>query len=713
MVGKGVVTSGEFIFETDRGRPEPLGLSSYKGGYNFALFSRNAMKVWIYLYKTCEDKEPVVVLEFDPDHNRIGDIWHMWIKGIGPGWCYTYRVHGPFVPAAGFRFNRHKAVIDPYSCALSGVSEWDFHRAKAYDPGSPLMDLSLSTEDNGPWAAKSVVLNDYPFEWKDDRPLRRPWSQTIIYETHVRGFTIHPSSGVKCPGTYKGLIDKIPYLKSLGITAVELLPVHEFNENELTRINPFTGERLKNYWGYSTVGFFAPKESYSCSGGYGSQVLEFKEMVRELNDAGIEVILDVVFNHTAEGDEFGPMLHMRGLDNTIYYLLADGGRRYRNFSGCGNTVNCNHPVVRDFILACLRYWVIEMHVDGFRFDLASIQGRDMEGNIISNPPVLEHIAEDPILRDVKLIAEAWDLGGAYQVGSFPGRRWSEWNGRYRDDIRRYWRGEPGMVPHLASRLCGSADLYKHMGKQPVNSINFITCHDRFTLNDLVSYERKHNEVDGEDNMDGSDENYSCNYGVEGETSDPGIQAVRTRQIKNMIATLFLSRGVPMILGGDEFRRTQMGNNNAYCQDNEISWYNWDLLDRNREIFNFFRAMIAFRKEHPVLSREQFYEEGDITWFGPSGQTPDWQGGGKALGCIIHDARANGGRLCLLFNAHDRVIQFRLPSGFRRRNMWLSAIDTGAPPPLDIMLTGAAMDGKTDRWLRLGPRSLKVFIERAS
>ena len=465
------------------------------------------------------------------------------------------------------------------------------------------------------------VFTQEHFHWHDDRPPRHPWSKTVIYETHVRGFTIHPSSGVEHPGTYRGLMEKIPYFKELGVTAVELMPVQEFNEYQVTGINPQTGQPLRNYWGYDPVAFFAPKASYSSSGGLGQQKLEFKEMVRAFHDAGIEVILDVVFNHTAEGNELGPTLCFRGIDNAIFYMLADDKRYYKDYTGTGNTINANHPVVRDHILAALRYWVVEMHVDGFRFDLASVLGRDGTGKLLANAPLLERIAEDPILRDVKIIAEAWDAAGAYEVGSFSERRWAEWNGRYRDDVRRFWRGDDGMLGLFASRICGSADIYAKSGKGPESSINFVTCHDGFTLNDLVSYRHKHNEANGENNHDGTDANFSENYGAEGETTDAGIESMRKRQIKNFLLTLLISRGVPMLLGGDEFRRTQGGNNNAYCQDNETSWYDWSYLEQHREIFRFTRGMIAFRRAHPILSKEQFYTDAEIHWFGPQGDCP--------------------------------------------------------------------------------------------
>ncbi|HLK80757.1 MAG TPA: glycogen debranching protein GlgX [Xanthobacteraceae bacterium] len=689
------------------GVPLPLGAWVLGEGVNFAIFSRHATSVELLLYDSPDDKAPSARVVLDPGAHRTGDIWHVWEKGVRPGQCYAYRVDGPYEPERGLRFNQNRLLIDPYARALTGVSSADFERARGYGPSSSTDDRSLTLPDNALYVAKAIVV-EQDFDCCD-RQLKRPWQETIIYETHVRGLTAHTSSGVKHPGTYGGVIEKLPYLKSLGVTAVEFLPLQEFNENELRRTNPETAQRLRNYWGYNTVGFFAPKESYS-SRGAGEQVAEFKEMVRELHAAGIEVILDIALTHTAEGDERGPTLSFRGLENPIYYLVADGGRRYLDYSGCGNTLNCNHPVVREFILNCLRHWAIEMHVDGFRFDLAAILGRDESGNLVSNAPLLERIAEDPILRDVKLIAEAWDAGGAYLVGSFPGQRWSEWNGRYRDDVRRFWRGDPGMAAAFASRICGSADIYQRAGKEPLNSINFLTCHDGFTLTDLVRYERKHNEANREDNRDGTEANFSRNHGVEGESSDPGVCALRLRQMKNLVATLMLSRGVPMLLGGDEFGRTQHGNNNAYCQDNETSWYDWSLTDRNHELLRFVRALIAFRKAHPVLSREQFYTADEVSWFNPSGDYPDWSAPEPTLGCVIRDLEGPLAYLCLLVNAGEREVTFQVPSPAPGTH-WRRVIDTAAAAPADIVASKEAEEIRTLR-LTLPDHSLKVLMATA-
>lgn len=697
--------------QVDVGKPIPLGVHERDGGINFAVFSRHANRVWLEFFDDPYGFSASTTIELDPRKHRKGDIWHVWVKGTNSKQFYAFRMDGPYLPEQGLRFNRNKLLLDPYATSLVGTTNWDFDCSRGHNSNSSMKNLTYSTVDNAQWMAKCVVM-DTRFDWQGDCSLKHQWSETIIYETHVRGLTIHPSSKTKNPGTFLGLIGKIPYFKELGITAVELMPVQEFNENELERTNPLTGEKLQNYWGYNTVSFFAPKENYSSTKEPGSQIIEFKTMVRELHRAGIEVILDIALNHTAEGNELGPTLNFRGIDNSIYYLLKSDRRFYRNYSGCGNTLNCNHPVVRDYILECLRYWVIEMHIDGFRFDLASVLGRDENGNIMSNPPLLERIAEDPILRDVKLIAEAWDAGGAYQVGAFPGQRWSEWNGKFRDDVRRFWRGDPGMVGTLANRICGSEDLYQFSGKEPLNSINFITCHDGFTLNDLVSYKHKHNEANGEKNQDGMTENFSDNYGIEGKTQDRTIKDIRLRQIKNMLATLFISRGVPMLLGGDEFRRTQFGNNNAYCQDNEISWYNWTLLQQNHELFNFTREIIEFRKRHKVLRVERFYTDRDIHWFNYDGRNPHWEDSSGTLGCLIfsekHQRPVPCQTLCLLFNPDVFEIEFSLPkmTGNKR---WRLFMDTAKPPPDDIKKVGSEKLLNIQTTYCLQPQSMVILV----
>ena len=690
------------------GSPLPLGTQERSGGVNFALLSRHANRIRLELFDHPEDAKPVRVIDLDPVRHRTGDVWHVWVAGINPGQLYAYRADGPYEPNKGQRFNFNRLLLDPFAAAISQLPPWDFASARGYDASAPEQDLVISTQDNCASMPKCVYINE-PFDWDGDQPPRHPWSKTIIYEAHVRGFTIHPKSGVVHPGTYRGLVEKIPYLKSLGVTAVELMPVQEFNEASVTRMNPVTGQPLKNYWGYDPVVFCAPKASYCSAGGSGQQTLEFKEMVRALHQAGIEVILDVVFNHTAEADELGPTLCFRGIDNAIFYTLADDKRYYKNYTGTGNTINANHPVVRDHILAALRYWMVEMHVDGFRFDLASVLGRDGSGKLLANAPLLERIAEDPILRDVKIIAEAWDAAGAYQVGSFSERRWAEWNGRYRDDVRRFWRGDEGMLGVFASRIAGSADIYSRSGKGPEGSINFITCHDGFTLNDLVSYRTKHNEANGEDNRDGTDANFSQNCGAEGAIQDAGIEALRQRQIKNFLLTLLISRGVPMLLGGDEARRTQGGNNNAYCQDNATSWFDWTDLEKHQEIYRFACGMIAFRGAHPALSKEQFYTDAEIRWFNPAGELPDWfDPKARGLACLIQENEHAA--LLLMFNAGASDTAFDLPAlpqGLR----WHLAVDTSGLTPQDLFVAGAQALVDQSQPYRLQQHSSAILLVR--
>ena len=665
---------------TDTGFPLPLGPYAWGGGYNFSVFSRHATRLWLELYADAPDAAPQHRFVLTPENHRTGDLWHIWVEGVEPGQLYGYRADGPYAPSKGHRFNPNKLLVDPYAAALTHLDDWDFRRAPGYDADAPARDLSFSTTNNAGTTPKGVVT-ERRTGWEANRPQSRPWADTIIYELHVRGFTIHPSAGVDYPGTFRGLTEKIPYLKDLGVTAVELMPVQEFNEHELVRVNPHTGERLRNYWGYNPAAFMAPNGAYANDGYRGEQVREFKEMVKAFHRADIEVILDVVFNHTAEGDELGPTFSLRGLDNGIYYLLEEDRRFYTDYTGTGNTVKADHPVVRDLILDALRYWVVEMHVDGFRFDLASVLGRDEDGHLLADPPLLERIAQDPVLRNVKIIAEAWDTAGAYQVGRFHTGRWSEWNGRFRDDVRRFWRGDPGMLGAFASRLAGSADLYEQTGKGPESSINYVTSHDGFTLNDLVTYAEKHNEANGELNRDGTDANYSHNYGVEGPTDDPEINAVRTRQVKNFLLTLLLSHGVPMLLGGDEFRRTQQGNNNAYCQDNEVGWWLWDRLDEHANIHRFVRELIDARKAHSPLRHAGFYSDDDLQWIGPDGQPPRWDDPeARAVGCYVPDK--DGLAVLLLFNAGLGARDFDLPA-LPDDRVWCRKADTARPSPDDI------------------------------
>jgi isoamylase len=660
--------------------PLPYGAIVHDAGVQFVVFSRSATTMRVLLYDGVDDGEPSDTVEFDRDLNRWGDVWSVFVPGMRAGQLYHFQADGPFDPAQGHHFDRHARLIDPYAKALAG--------------------RFLGAGDGVIRPPKCVVADD-EFDWQGDRHLRRDLSETIIYELHVRGFTRSRSSGVKHPGTYLGLIEKIPYLQSLGVTAVELMPVHEFP------IHDCIGQKLKrpNYWGYDPLALFAPHRGYAFAPEPGAQVREFKQMVRALHQAGIEVILDIVFNHTAEGNEQGPTLSFKGLENRVYYMLANGGRHYRNYSGCGNTLNGNHPVVREMIFHCLRHWVHNYHVDGFRFDLASILSRDREGNLVPNPPVVEAITEDPLLADTKIIAEAWDAAGAYQVGTFASPpwpesfytpRWAEWNGRYRDDLRRFWRGDARTFGALATRLAGSSDLYESGGRLPYHSINFVTSHDGFTLNDLVSYNQKHNEANGENNHDGDNHNLSCNYGVEGPTRRKTVERVRLRQIKNFLTSLFLSQGVPMLLAGDECRRTQRGNNNAYCQDNVTSWLDWRLVRKHGSLIRFCRALVAFRLAEPTVRQEDFLTGRpkrpgglpDVSWYDARGRPVDWNANGRSLVCLLASVPREDRyapphhHVLLMCHAGTSGREFHLPA-ICREIPWRLFINTAAEPPDDV------------------------------
>ena len=616
------------------GSPRNLGAVTCGDGVNFAVFSKNAERVVLDLFDTPQDKQPSFSFEFDPVKNRTGSIWHVFVKGLSAGALYLYRVDGPYNPPQGHRFNFNKFLFDPYAKSFTSGSVFrSYNKQRA---------LGLAGVENGRLSdlsdfPKCVVVDDSDFDWQGDKPLNYPLYKSVIYETHLKGYTASPTSGVQKPGTYKGFIEKIPYLKNLGITAVEFMPIFEFDEDENNNINPKTGEKLSNYWGYSSVGFFAPKTTYSSDRTPGGPVREFKELVREMHKAGLEVILDVVYNHTAEGNEQGYTFSFRGFENSVYYILPPGEKQYyMNFSGCGNTMNANHPVVTQFIIDSLRYWVMEMHVDGFRFDLASALCRDSAGALQMQAFLVNAIAEDPVLSNTKLIAEPWDCGGGYLVGGFPGGRWSEWNDRYRNDIRRFIRGDEGVVTAAATRIAGSSDLYNHDGRLTTASINFITAHDGFTLNDLVSFNGKHNDENGENNRDGTDDNNCYNHGFEGISVNPKIEKLRLKKIKNYILCLMLSQGVPMMIAGDEFRRTQNGNNNAYCQDNEVSWINWNLAEKNEELVVFTRRIIQLRKNHQVFHRETFFstKTPEIEWFDFTGKNPDWSNPSRFLAFML-------------------------------------------------------------------------------
>ncbi len=562
---------------------------------------------------------------------------------------------------------------------------------------------------------KCVVTEEY-FDWEGDRHLRRDLSETVIYEMHVRGFTQHESSGVQNPGTYLGVIEKIPYLKSLGVTAVELMPIHEFP------IRNFDGteDERPNYWGYDSMAFFAPHRGYASSDKPGAQVVEFKQMVKALHEAGIEVILDVVFNHTCEGNEHGPTLSFKGLENSVYYMTHEG-EHYKNFSGCGNSVNGNHPIVREMIFHCLRHWVHNYHIDGFRFDLASILSRDRNGDLVPNPPLIEAIAEDPMLADTKIIAEAWDAAGAFQVGQFGDFRWAEWNGPYRDDVRKFWKGNPGTLGAFATRISGSSDLYRHGGRSPFSSINFITSHDGFPLNDLVSYNEKHNMANGEDNRDGDNNNNSYNYGAEGLTDDKSINQTRLHQIKNMMTTLLISQGVPMLLSGDECRRTQGGNNNAYCQDNEISWFNWNLIEENADMLRFAKALIRFRRLQPTVRRRNYLtgqlngdgDFPDVSWFSPFGTAVDWHSQDLSLICLLSAPEAEdptdpGRDVLILINASPDDKKFVVPP-IAKSKKWHTFVDTEAASPKDVFEDFDGPELPITGLVEMGGRSLRVFL----
>tara|TARA_B000000565_G_scaffold91399_1_gene67084 strand:- start:6478 stop:8583 length:2106 start_codon:yes stop_codon:yes gene_type:complete len=609
------------------GKPLPFGVSTVPGGLNFSVYTSAGTSCTLVLLSRSENK---IIKEIRiPDHYRIGDVYSIVVFDIDyEDIEYGYKIEGPFSPEDGHRFDGDNILMDPYARTTSGREEWGVE---------PNWELQYQHRSR-------ISFDD--FDWEGDSPLEIKDEDLVIYEMHVRSFTQSETSGVKFRGTYAGIVEKIPYLKKLGINAVELMPVFEFDEFENSRIHPDTGERLYNYWGYSTVAFFAPKAGFASTGKFGMQVDEFKQLVKELHRANIEVILDVVFNHTAEGNEYGPSISFKGLDNKIYYMLTPEGYYY-NFSGTGNTLNCNNPVVRNLVLDCLRYWASEYHIDGFRFDLASILGRDPWGAPLNNPPLLESLAFDPILSSCKLIAEAWDAGGLYQVGTFPAfGRWSEWNGKYRDTARRYLKGDEGQVGELAQRIQGSPDLYQWNGRSQATSINFITCHDGFTLADLVSFDQKHNEANGEFNRDGGDDNHSWNCGAEGWTDNPEILELRRKQAMNALGLLMTSRGTPMLLMGDEFGRSQHGNNNAYCIDSPVSWVDWNLLKSNENLFNFAQALIAFRHQHPCLRVNRFDHGGsDIfpscSFHGTKPWNVDWSSESRQLGWMMSSQTDDG------------------------------------------------------------------------
>ena len=692
----------ESRFRITKGHPIPFGATVTPEGVNFSVFSFHADRCTLVLFKRGED-EPFDEIPF-PDDYRVGAVVAMLVEGLNPDeFEYGYRMDGPYQPEAGHRFDGEKILLDPFAKSVTGRGVW---RRRAEDAGG------------FPHRGRIIVPD---FDWGDDQPLRTPIEDLVVYEMHVRSFTAHPSSGVNNPGTYAGLMEKIPYLKSLGVNAVELLPIFDFDELENSRRNDETGELLINHWGYNTIGFFAPKAGYAAAGADGREIDELKLLIKALHSNGIEVILDVVFNHTGEGNENGPTLSFRGIDNKTFYILTPDGYYY-NFTGTGNTLNGNHPAVIDFILACLRYWTTDYHVDGFRFDLASALTRAENGMPLIDPPLMTMIAQDPVLASVKLIAEPWDADGLYNVGSFPAHgRFSEWNGKYRDAIRKYLKGEAGLVEEVIQRMQGSPDLYEDRG--PIASVNFITAHDGFTLNDLVTYNDKHNEANLEDNKDGHNENESWNCGVEGPTDDPEINALRRRQIKNAVTMLLVSQGVPMLLMGDEVARTQDGNNNAYRQDNEISWFDWSKVEENGDILRYFQAMIAFRHRHPALRNGHFfrYEDyndvgcTDLTWFSTEALAGDETDERLTLAFMLCGAYAKGGLaqdddIFVALNMHWEDQPFDLPK-LPKKKAWYVFANTGADAPDDIHDPGDEPRLDDQKKLVLKSRSVAVLVGR--
>ncbi|WP_245971400.1 glycogen debranching protein GlgX [Sphingobacterium puteale] len=696
------------------GSPYPLGATFDGKGVNFALFSEHAENVELCLYGDTEETVEIAKISLK---EKTHQVWHIYLEGLKPGQRYGYRVHGPYEPQKGHRFNPNKLLIDPYAKAISGTVQWN-DALFGYAIGDTVSDLSFSDTDSAPYVPKSVVI-DTAFDWEGDRPPSIPMHQTVIYEAHVKGFTaLHPDIPEEIRGTYAGMAHPaaIAYLKEMGITAIELLPVHHFLTDRHLQ-----DKGLSNYWGYNSIGFFAPDVRYSSNGTHGEQVTEFKNMVKSLHAAGIEVILDVVYNHTGEGNEMGPTLSFRGIDNAAYYRLAEDERFYMDFTGTGNTLHARQPNVLRMIMDSLRYWIQEMHVDGFRFDLASALARELH-DVDKLSSFFDVIHQDPVISQVKLIAEPWDIGeGGYQVGEFP-PGWAEWNGKYRDCIRDYWIGADSMIGEFANRLTGSSDLYRGDNRTPSASINFITAHDGFTLNDLVSYNEKHNEANGEDNNDGDNHNRSWNCGAEGPTDDAEINSLRAKQRRNLLTTLFLSQGVPMLVAGDEFGRTQQGNNNAYCQDNAISWLDWEKMDIS--LLNFTKSLIAFRREHPSLCRRKWFQGmpirgtglEDIVWFLPDATEMDdshWQNdfarslavflNGQGIRSFDHNGeKITDQHFYLIFNAYWEDVDYKLPD-HNYSSSWSKVLDTNRDT-LTEHKTFAA-----NEIVVVPPRSVLVFI----
>jgi glycogen operon protein len=677
------------------GKSFPLGATLVPGGANFSVFAKHSTGAQLLLFDNADTPRPSRVIDVNPRANRTYHYWHVFVPGIAAGQIYGYRVAGPFDPARGLRFDPDKVLLDPYGKCIAR-------------PAGRSREAARCPGDNVATALRSVVVDSSTYDWEGDAPLGWPFAKTIIYEMHVAGFTSHPSSGVAPSkrGTYAGLIEKIPYLQDLGVSAVELLPVFAFDEED----GP---PDLGNYWGYQPLSFFAPHYGYSSRPDPLGALDEFRDMVKALHRAGIEVILDVVYNHTTEGNENGPTLCFRGLANENYYILAKDKSRYADYTGCGNTLNANEPIVRRLILDSLRYWVSEMHVDGFRFDLASILSRDQDGRPMASPPTLWDIESDPILANVKLIAEAWDAAGLYQVGSFVGDSWKEWNGKFRDDVRAFLKGNNGMARAIAFRLTGSPDVYEHEGREAEQSVNFVTCHDGFALNDLVSFNGKHNEANGEGNRDGADYNLSWNCGVEGPTADTEIERLRNRQAKNFLTLTLLAIGTPMLLMGDEVRRTQRGNNNAFCQNNEISWFDWRLVQTNADLHRFVRELIALRmnRDLPVerldMTLNELLRRQPVQWHGVSLNAPDWGHESHTLAATV---RLLGYPLLLHFiiNTYWEALEFELP---QTQEAWRRCVDTYLDPPNDIC-SWADAPTLQEPTCRVEPRSVVLLLAKA-
>ncbi len=660
------------------------------GGVNFSIFSKNGVAVQLLLFDHYDSPRPARVIALDPARHKTFYYWHVFVPNLGAGQLYGYRVEGPFAPAQGHRFDATKVLLDPYARAVMYGD--NYSREAAQHPG-----------DNCAHALKSVVVNARGYDWEGDVPLQRPFAGSVIYEMHVGGFTRHASADLPPHqrGTYAGLIEKIPYLQDLGVTTVELLPVQQFDEQD----GP---AGLGNYWGYSSIGFFAPHRGYASRAEALAPVDEFRDLVKALHRAGLEVILDVVFNHTAEGDATGPTLSFKGLENRAYYILQSDRTQYANYSGCGNTFNANHSIPRRLILDCLRYWSQDMHVDGFRFDLASAMARDEWGEPMPSPPILWDIESDPVLAGTKIVAEAWDAAGLYQVGSFVGHKWAEWNGQYRDDTRRFVKGDADTVWKMSRRLMASPDLYPQPDREPNRSINFVTCHDGFTLADLVTYNTKHNEANRLDSTDGANANFSWNCGVEGPTSDPRVLVLRQQQMKNLLVLLFVSQGTPMLLMGDEVGRTQGGNNNGFCQDTEVSWFNWDDLPRQADLFRFTRGLIHFNRTHQIFQDEHFWAaEGgaDVIWHGIHLHQPDWGPDSHSLAVeLMH--LTYGEHLHLMLNVYWEPLEFDLPPGAD----WRRVVDTARPAPDDYCDPDQAplVTGKS---YRVAARSVVILSDK--